>query len=242
MSTRNSGENEHWRDWLPPLPPSVSGSDDQAEERSARAEIGSAATGIGRIGRGGRAPSLSAAVRRHAALAGASLALAAAVGGCAWWWPGWSHPAVTGPAASPRSTTVSPVQRDVTLGGGLGCDPVRSPNLVRGNGTGSLADGPDAILAFEHAYYTARSGTAARAVTTTDADVPSADTIDAGISTITPGTTACVVIMPQTPGRYLVTISENAAGGAVHSFTQLITTTAQDGSGVRITGIHAADS
>lgn len=247
MSTRN--DTGHWRDWLPELPAPVpvpeEPVDDEHSERP-RAETGSTATDVPRIGRGRRTPSRSAAMRRHAVLAGASLALAATVGGLACLWPGWNHPRPSGADSAGSSihpTTVASAPGDAALGGEPGCEPVRSPNLVRGNGSGSLDDGPDAILAFEHAYYAVRSGVAARAVTTADAAVPSAQAIDTGIATVAPGTTACVAIIPQATDRYQVSITETDPHGAVHSFTQLITTTTSgSGTDVRITGINAADS
>ncbi len=181
---------------------------------------------------------LPKAVRRHGVLAVGAIATAIAVG-LVVVLPGLRHASVRSVPASPTA----PARPDPSLGGGPGCDPVRTPNLVRGNGTGSLASGPDAILAFEHGYYSLRSGTAARMAVTADATVPTTDVIDAGIATVSAGTTACVAISPLTADRYLVAVTETALSGAMRSFTQLITTTAGGGAAtVRITGIRPADS
>ncbi|NNH73658.1 hypothetical protein HLB23_28045 [Nocardia uniformis] len=238
MSTLN--DNGHWSDWLP-APPAAAEPDGDDDSRGV--EFGSAGTELASLTRRGRsAVTLSAALRRHRVVISASLAVAVIAGGAAWLWP---HPSpATEPVAqhAATTTTVAPVARpDTTLGGGPGCDPIRTPNLVRGNGTGSLSNGPDAILAFEHAYYTLRSGTAARAVTTPDAAVPSAADIDAGIGTLAPETSACVVIVPMNPGRYHVSITETAPEAAPRTFTQLITTTGSGGD-TRVIAITGADS
>lgn len=238
MSTLN--DNGHWSDWLP-APPTAAEPD--SSDHLIEVEIGSAGTELASRTRGRKSTvTVSAAVRRHGVVISASLAVAVIAGATAWLWP---HPS---PAAEPQArpattaTTAAPGARpDATLGGGPGCEPTRTPNLVRGNGTGSLYDGPDAILAFEHAYYTLRSGTAARAVTTTEAAVPTAADIDAGIGTLAPETTACVVILPMNPGRYHVSITETAPNAAPRTFTQLITTTGSGGD-TRVTAITAANS
>lgn len=140
-------------------------------------------------------------------------------------------------AAGPRqSATVA----DPVLGGGPGCEPVRTPQLVRGNGTGSTADGPDAVLAFQYAYYVTRSGAAARAVTTRDAAVSAVATIDAGIASVPPGTRHCVLITPLPDGRYDVVLTEIRPDGVVKTYRQFVTV-ADYADGTRITRIAPPD-
>ncbi|WP_194814554.1 hypothetical protein [Nocardia sp. XZ_19_385] len=243
MSTPNNGQAGHWSDWLPaPTAP-----EQISQAHNDGAEIGSTVSDDAHAVRNSRHPgrSVSRAIRRHTVVIGASVAVAATVAGIGLLWPDESSVPVPAKTASPSVSTTASVpaapRPDPTLGGGPGCEPTRTPNLLRGNGTGSLSNGPDAILAFEHAYYTQRSGTAARAATTPDAAVPTAQEIDAGIGTLAPGTAACVVIIPAAPDLYRVSITETGSGGEKRNFTQLITTTNLGGSH-RITGITAADS
>ncbi|RDI67831.1 hypothetical protein [Nocardia pseudobrasiliensis] len=118
---------------------------------------------------------------------------------------------------------------DLGLGGGPGCAPLRSENLVRGNGVGSTATAPDAILAFQHAYYTARSGALARTVTTPDAWVSPPQVIDLGIATIPAGTHHCVQITPLPDGRYDVAITESRPDNSTRTYHQLVTTITSNG-------------
>ncbi|MCP2319961.1 hypothetical protein APR12_005339 [Nocardia amikacinitolerans] len=124
-----------------------------------------------------------------------------------------------------QSATVA----DPVLGGGPGCEPTRSDQLVRGNGTGSLASGPDAILAFQHAYYVTKSGVAARAATTPDAAVSRIDVIDAGIASVPVGTSHCVLVLPLPDGRFDVVITETRPDAAVRTYRQFVTVTPRDG-------------
>ncbi|MQY26209.1 hypothetical protein NRB56_17710 [Nocardia sp. RB56] len=121
---------------------------------------------------------------------------------------------------------------DLALGGGPGCEPTRSPELVRGNGIGSTGSGPDAILAFQHAYYVDRSGTTARTVTAPDAWVSGAQTIDAGIATVPVGTHHCVQITPQPDGRFDVVVTESRPDHTTRTYRQLVTVGPQDGATV----------
>jgi hypothetical protein len=112
---------------------------------------------------------------------------------------------------------------DLNLGGSPGCEPTRTAQLVRGNGVGSTASGPDAILAFQHAYYVARSGTLARSVTTPDAWVSEAPVIDVGIATVPVGTHHCVQITPVADGRFEVQIIETRPDQSVRTYRQVVT-------------------
>ncbi len=109
------------------------------------------------------------------------------------------------------------------LGGGAECEPVRTADLVRGNGVGSTESGPDAILAFQHAYYVTRSGTAARAVTAPGAWVSPATVIDVGIATVPVGTRHCVEIVPQPSGAFFVTVTETRLDRSTRIYRQFVT-------------------
>lgn len=132
----------------------------------------------------------------------------------------------TAAVTNPRQAATA---ADPVLGGGPGCEPTRTEQLVRGNGIGSSANGPETILAFQHAYYVARSGTRARALTTQDAAVPTAEVIDAGIASIPAGTQHCVLITPLADGRFDVVISEMRPDAPVRTYRQFVTVTARDG-------------
>ncbi|MET8650803.1 hypothetical protein [Nocardia aurea] len=140
------------------------------------------------------------------------------------------------------STVTTPRQAataaDPVLGGGPGCEPTRTEQLVRGNGVGSLANGPETILAFQHAYYVSRSGAAARALTTEDAAVPTAEVIGAGIASIPPGTQHCVLITPLADGRFDVVITELRPAAVARTYRQFVTVAAGP-NGMAITRIAA---
>ncbi|MGW4326064.1 hypothetical protein ACWEKR_09255 [Nocardia sp. NPDC004573] len=132
----------------------------------------------------------------------------------------------TDAASAPRqSATVA----DPVLGGGPGCEPTRGTQLVRGNGTGSTASGPDVILAFQHAYYVTRSGAVARSLTVPDAAVPPVAVIDAGIASVPTGTQHCVMITAMLDGRYDVVITELRPEAAARTYRQFVTVAATDG-------------
>ncbi|MEV0773632.1 hypothetical protein [Nocardia salmonicida] len=135
-------------------------------------------------------------------------------------------PEIPIPASTPSSVAIAtpPPAVDATLGGGPGCAPTRQPTLVRGNGTGSTKSGPDVILAFQHAYYTTRSGVAARKMTTPDADVSAVEVIDAGIATIPVDTRYCITVTPTAqPDQFTVLIAEVRPDSTVRSYQQLVT-------------------
>ena len=136
-------------------------------------------------------------------------------------------PAVTS-TVTPVSTSPSPTL-DPILGGGPGCEAVRTPDMVRGNGTGAKTSGADAVLGFQHAYYVTRSGAAARSFTTPDADVKPAEAIDAGIATIPAGTQYCVTVTPRPDGQLSVIIIETRPDSAVSTYTQVVAVTVRDG-------------
>ncbi|MGW0246789.1 hypothetical protein ACWDYH_09130 [Nocardia goodfellowii] len=129
----------------------------------------------------------------------------------------------TGPSES------SPTVAGAALGGGPGCEAARTEQFVRGNGIGSTETGPDAILAFQHAYYVTRSGTAARALTAPDAAVPAAPVIDKGIASVPEGTRHCVLITPMPDGRFDVVITDMRPDASVRTYRQFVTVGVRDG-------------
>ncbi len=126
-------------------------------------------------------------------------------------------------ARVPPTAEVLAGTADLGLGGGGGCEPVRTAELVRGNGPGSTASGPDVILAFQHAYYVTRSGVVARAVTAPDAWVSTAAVIDVGIATVPVGTRHCVEIVPQPTGVFFVTVTETRLDRSTRVYRQAVT-------------------
>ncbi|MFF0544325.1 hypothetical protein ACFYTF_15955 [Nocardia thailandica] len=119
------------------------------------------------------------------------------------------------------------------------CPPERTPTLVRSAEPGGTASGPDAVLAFQHGYYVARSGEAARAVVAPDAVVSPASVIQRGIDSIPLGTTHCVRIATLGQGRFAVEVTEFRPGGAPATYTKQLVSTADFGGRVLITGIAA---
>ncbi|CAM3051026.1 hypothetical protein [Skermania piniformis] len=111
--------------------------------------------------------------------------------------------------------------------------------VVYGNGPGGTDNGPDAILAFQHAYYVERSGAAARDFGTAGGVVPTADVIQSGIDSIPVGSTHCLAIMPQGSDRYLVELTETRPTGEVTVYRQIVTTAVQEGKTL-IVGISQA--
>jgi hypothetical protein len=98
-----------------------------------------------------------------------------------------------------------------------------------GTDPGGTGSGPDAIFAFERAYYVQRSGFAARAVVADDATVPPADQIQRGINEIPTGTRYCVQITRAgapagDQSDWEVRLTQQRPGEGPHAFTQIITT------------------
>ncbi|GAA4826028.1 hypothetical protein [Tomitella cavernea] len=77
------------------------------------------------------------------------------------------------------------------------------------------------IRALEHAYYVARDGAAVRALIAdgTPAAGP-AETIQAGIDTIPPGTTYCLAESQVSPTLYAVSVTEHRPGGDTVDYEQ----------------------
>jgi len=119
------------------------------------------------------------------------------------------------------------------------CPPTPNGDAVRGNGVGGTGSGPDAIFAFDYAFYTDRSGAKAREVVAPDARVSSAEQIQAGIDTIPVGTVHCLSIRPTTPATFAVELTEKRPDGQIKTHLQTVVTEVRDGRTL-ITSIAAA--
>jgi hypothetical protein len=113
-----------------------------------------------------------------------------------------------------------------------GCVQHAGADYTSGTGAGGTSDGPEVILAFERAYYVQRSGSAARALTSTDSSMPSAVDIQRGIDAVPVGTRYCVRITPAQAGAgavWAVDLTEQWPGAAPAIYHQSITTTVSTG-------------
>ncbi|WP_336083727.1 hypothetical protein [Nocardia sp. SSK8] len=139
-----------------------------------------------------------------------------------------------GPA--PESTAAStPIESAPAAGA---CPAQQVGNQIQGNGPGGTENGIAAILAFQHAYYVARSGDQARTLVAADAALPSGAAIQAGIDTIPVGTTHCLAISPAGPdGRYYVTITEYRPDEVPIRYNPQLVGTAEIGGKTLITSI-----
>ncbi|MFE2999302.1 hypothetical protein ACFXG4_30375 [Nocardia sp. NPDC059246] len=149
------------------------------------------------------------------------------------------------PQASPPNTSTSPAATAPAAGGSspttasVGeCPSQVHGDVVTGADHGGTDSGPNAILAFEAAYYLDRSGTKAREVTTAEAAVPPAQAIQQGIDSVPRGTTHCVTITPAGVDAYAVDLTETRPDTGTSLYRQTITITHRDGR-VLITGITA---
>lgn len=136
------------------------------------------------------------------------------------------------PAGTPQATAPASPAQIATAD----CEQRRDADEVSGTDPGGTSSGPDAILAFERAYYVQRSGSAARAVVADDATVssasagpsafPPAENIQRGINEVPVGTRYCVqVTRGSTDGtQWEVRLTEQKPGEQPHTFTQIITT------------------
>ncbi|MFD4356588.1 hypothetical protein ACFWPX_28830 [Nocardia sp. NPDC058518] len=119
------------------------------------------------------------------------------------------------------------------------CPTERTEIVLRSAESGGTGSGPDAVLAFQYAYYVTRSGEQARAVVTPDADVSPAAVIQRGIDTIPVGTTHCVRITTVAADRFTVEVTEFRPAGAPATYTKQSVRTALVGDRTLITGIAA---
>ncbi|MFD3703238.1 hypothetical protein ACFWUP_08845 [Nocardia sp. NPDC058658] len=138
-------------------------------------------------------------------------------------------------AASPLHFTAGNLTAD-TVGS---CPTERTDIVVRSAEAGGTGSGPDAVLAFQHAYYVSRSGEQARAVVAPGAEVSPAAVIQRGIDTIPVGTTHCVRITTVAPDRFTVEVTEFRPAGAPATYTKQSVRTETVGDRTLITGIAA---
>ncbi|MEV4155116.1 hypothetical protein AB0J48_19025 [Nocardia salmonicida] len=144
-------------------------------------------------------------------------------------------PAPTSTAASTplAPSSVSPVTAE--------CPTEQIGAMSRGNGAGGTESGVAAILAFQYAYYVARSGDQARTLVAADAVAPSAAAIQAGIDSTPVGTTHCVEITPGAfADQYLVKITAFRPDSAPSTYTPQLVGTAEVGNKTLITSFGAA--
>ncbi|WP_063051426.1 hypothetical protein [Nocardia arthritidis] len=138
-----------------------------------------------------------------------------------------SPPRAAGPAPTTSVSTsrVKPPWAIATPG----CEQKRTADVVSGTDPGGTGNGPDAIFAFEYAYYAERSGYRARAVVAPDAAVSPADQIQRGINQVPAGTRYCVEISragdgPDGQARWQVRLTQQFPEEEPNTFTQFITT------------------
>ncbi|WP_067458525.1 hypothetical protein [Nocardia alba] len=144
-------------------------------------------------------------------------------------------PAPTSTASSTAlvPSSVSPVTAE--------CPTEQIGAMVRGNNAGGTESGIAAIMAFQYAYYVARSGDQARTLVASGAVAPSAAAIQAGIDSTPVGTTHCVEITPGAyVDQYLVKVTAFRPDSAPSTYTPQLVETAQVGSKTLITSFGAA--
>ncbi|MEV0292491.1 hypothetical protein [Nocardia sp. NPDC050710] len=119
------------------------------------------------------------------------------------------------------------------------CPTERGAGLVRSADPGGTESGPDAVLAFQYAYYVERSGEQARAIVAPDAAISPAEVIQRGIDSIPAGTTHCVRVLTIADNKYSVEVTEYRPGGVPATYNKQTVTTAVIGGRTLITGIAA---
>lgn len=142
-------------------------------------------------------------------------------------------PASTAASTPLAPSSVSPVTAE--------CPTEQIGAMSRGNGAGGTESGVAAILAFQYAYYVARSGDQARTLVASDAVAPSAAAIQAGIDSTPVGTTHCVEITPGAfADQYLVKVTAFRPDSAPSTYTPQLVGTAEVGNKTLITSFGAA--
>ncbi|MCU1642615.1 MAG: hypothetical protein JWN03_2890 [Nocardia sp.] len=113
----------------------------------------------------------------------------------------------------------------------LSCPTKRDGPLTIGNGAGGTETGADAILGFQHAFYSDRNGVKARAFVAPDAaNVSQADTIQQAINDVIPiGTSYCLRITDAGPDVYDADLTEHRPDGTTTVYRQHILTVNKDG-------------
>ncbi|MEU3013140.1 hypothetical protein [Nocardia asteroides] len=168
---------------------------------------------------------------RWAAPLAASVAGALLIGG------GYYQLRGPAPESAAASTPIEPAPTGTVPVAGS-CPPEQVGSKIQGNGPGGTENGVAAILAFQHAYYVARSGDQARTLVSGDAALPSGTAIQAGIDTIPLGTTHCLSITPAAfAGQYFVVITEFRPDSAPIIYNPQLVGTAKVGGKYLITSI-----
>lgn len=111
------------------------------------------------------------------------------------------------------------------------CQSVAEQSVTVGNGPGDTTTGARAILGFQYAFYTDRSGAKVREFVAPDAEnISPAETIQQAIDGQIPaGTTHCVKMRETGVGRYDVELREMHPDGSAVVYKQEIITTNTDG-------------
>ncbi|MFD6393024.1 hypothetical protein [Nocardia sp. NPDC060259] len=168
---------------------------------------------------------------RWAAPLAASMAGALLIGG------GYYQLRGPAPESAAASTVLEPAPASTVPVAG-DCPAEQVGSKIQGNGAGGTENGVAAILAFQHAYYVARSGDQARTLVSGDAALPSGADIQAGIDTIPVGTTHCLSITPAAfAGQYFVVITEFRPDSAPIIYNPQLVGTAKVGGKTLITSI-----
>lgn len=114
---------------------------------------------------------------------------------------------------------------------GLSCPATQDGAVTVGNGAGDTTSGPDAVLGFQNAFYTQRSGPVAREFVAPDSPtISSAAIIQQAIDEQIPaGTQHCVRITERTANTFDVDLTERRPTGITTVYKQRVTTVERDG-------------
>lgn len=174
----------------------------------------------------GSAPDESA--RRRRLLIGGTVAAAVTVGAGVLGWSllgGEPDPTpVAAPMTSATTSAAAPAPADADCPAGV------KGNVITGRDPGDQNSGSGVIKAFDHAYYTERSGKAAHAFGTRTARIGKPEQMQTFIDKLPKGTTHCLRITDQGTGLYAVELSEiPPGGGEPEIYQQNVQTTQADG-------------
>ena len=129
--------------------------------------------------------------------------------------------AIPSTSTGTASTSTTPAPADE-------CPSTSQGGVVTGNDPGDQASGPGVIKAFQYAYYTRRSATAALAVTAPSARLNSV-TMQTFIDKRPIETGYCLTITDRGAGLYALKLTETTPGTAPEVYRQLIETTRASG-------------
>lgn len=157
---------------------------------------------------------------------------------------------VIGAAVLLLTLAIAAVVRTVDGGTSRPSEPIATPPaactesvdgpVTVGNGAGGQTSGPDAILAWNRAYYVERDAAAARSVTA-DGAVAAEPELQAAINKVPAGTTHCLTITDLGAGRYDVALTVLPPDGAAPKVLHQVIETTSDSDGTTwITAIRKA--